>query len=173
MPLTTGGKNSPLANSVLRIDDFTPASLVSHSANRKSTELSKTDRLPKMRDKCVITKEMAPLFTGHEDELMKKFAVLASVLDGEGYISSSGNHGQRGYEEALMSFLDCAFRYLEQIVFGSAILENRQDITITDLHLALGIALGSATPRYRKIARIFFEADTARTVQDLVPDGTG
>jgi hypothetical protein len=289
MPLTKGGKDSSLANSVLRVDDFTPASLVSHSANRKSTELSKTDLLPKMRDKCVVTKEMAPLFTGHEDELMKKFAVLASVLDGEGYISSSGNHGQRGYTDpitftllgavtpevlmprvysaltaigsrfcfwemphrlldpgswrgagsdrnkieldaagTLISFLDDffgaippgsiqreqftltetdrvflsntaslmallrskitidkddegksfdsststenpdrAFRYLEQIVFGSAILEDRRDVAITDLHLALGIALGSATPRYRKIARIFFEADAVRTVQDL------
>jgi GTPase SAR1 family protein len=102
IPLTRGSKDTALRQSVLRLDDFTPASLVSHAANRKTDDLAKIDILPKMSGKCVITKEMAPMFTGHEDELMKKFAVFASILDGEGYVSGSGSHGQRGYSERIV-----------------------------------------------------------------------
>lgn len=86
MPLTKSSADSTLYSQVLRIDDFTPASLVSHAANRKTEDLEKIDLLPRMRNRCVICKEMAPLFTGHEEELMKKFGVFASILDGEGYM---------------------------------------------------------------------------------------
>ena len=99
MPLTKGDKGSKILDAVLRVDDFTSASLVSHAANRTAEQLEKQDLLPRMTNKCVVVKEMAPLFTGNEDELLRKFGVFASILDGEGYISSSGSHGPRGYAE--------------------------------------------------------------------------
>lgn len=99
MPLTKGKKESTLAGMVVRVDDFSPKSFVSHVGGKKEEDLRKSDLLPKIRDRVVICKEMAPLFSGHEDDLKKTFAVLASVLDGEGYISSSGMHGMRGYDE--------------------------------------------------------------------------
>ena len=289
MPLTKGFKGTALHAGVLRVDDFTPASLVSHSANRKSEELDKIDLLPKLREKCVVVKEMAPMFTGHEDELMKKFGVFASVLDGEGYVCSSGSHGQRGYTDpivftllgavtpkvlqakvyaclnavgprfcfaemparsldatkwrgpdknrkqietdasqaiggfvedlfnripagsverdeflisdhsrerlsyiaSLMAALrsqvsfdvdeerkpyisgvstespERAFRYLEQLVFGAALLEGRKEIQDGDLKLALDVALGSANPSIRRLVRVFFAADRPRTIHDL------
>jgi hypothetical protein len=289
MPLTRGVEDSALRDGVLRVDDFTPASLVSHSANRKIEDLEKIDLLPKLRGKCVIVKEMAPLFTGHEDELMKKFGVFASILDGEGYVSSSGSHGQRGYTDpivftllgavtpkvlqakvyaclnaigprfcfaempprpldpniwrgpdkdrkqieadatqaiaefvedlferipegsverdeftisdqtrGMLSFIaslmaslrsqvsvefdderkpfissisvespERAFRYLEQLVFGAALLDQRKEVQDSDLKLALEVALGSANPSIRRMVRIFFEADRPRTVHDL------
>lgn len=289
MPLTKGAKDSVLRESTIRLDDFTPASLVSHSANKKTEDLAKIDLLPKLDGKCVVLKEMAPVFSGGEDELLRKFGIFASVLDGEGYISSSGSHGQRGYtqkitfsllgavtpqvltqkvhssltaigprfcfwemperhidpkkwigpsesrqqleshaEESVINFLEdlfveipagsikrdafkissqChthlsaiavlmailrskgtvekdedgkqismsyskesperAFRYLEQLVCGSALVDGRFDITGDDLKLCLGVAISSGNPSIRKTARLFFEADFPRTVQDI------
>lgn len=285
IPLTRGAKDTALKQSVLRLDDFTPAALVSHAANRKSEDLAKIDLLPRMAGKCVITKEMAPMFTGHEDDLMKKFAVFASILDGEGYISGSGCHGQRGYSErivftlmgavtpdvlskkvyssmnavgprfcfweipprnldaekwlgpneerraaeqktsdAIQEFLEelfgkiqpgsvtrnefvlteefrkalssiailmvrlraksspmdeeeprqtsiespeRAYRYLEQITFGSALLDERREIAPEDLRLALKVAVSSGIPVLRRIIGIFLDSDHSRTVHDL------
>jgi hypothetical protein len=106
MPLTRGKKDSALANGVFRIDDFTAASLVSHSSNQKPEALKKQDLLPQFKDKLVTVKEMAPFFSGNEDMLLDKFGKFTSVLDGEGYISGSGVHGRRGYaEKILFSFI--------------------------------------------------------------------
>jgi hypothetical protein len=80
-----------------RVDNFTPASFVSHAANRSAEDLEKIDLLPKIKNRVMVTKELAPLFTGDEKELKKNFATLTSVLDGNGYETSSGAHGSRGY----------------------------------------------------------------------------
>jgi len=88
-----------LKNNTLRLDEFTPASLVSHAANMSEERLKNIDLLPRMKNKNVIVKEMAPLFSGNEEILQKKFSTLTSILDGEGYITSSGTHGLRGYDE--------------------------------------------------------------------------
>ena len=289
MPLTTGAKNSNLGRESIRIDDFTPASLVSHSANRSTEQLEKIDLLPKMRGKCAIVKEMAPMFTGHEDDLMRKFSILASILDGEGYVSSSGSHGERGYREkitfsllgavtpdvltpkvfkslnavgprfcfwdmperyidpavwrgpgkerkkieasvtqAIAGFVDQlfgkythgsisrdhftlsdearstlshiaylmaalrsrtssqkdedgtvlesmgttesperAFRYLEQVVLGSALIDERSEVTSDDLVLALGIAMSSALPGRKRIIRTFFQSNQEQNANNL------
>ena len=289
MPLTKGKEGSTVKNQVLRVDDFSGASLVSHASNRTAEQLEKQDLLPKMADKCVIVKEMAPLFTGHEDDLLKKFGVFASVLDGEGYISSSGSHGRRGYEdkklfsllgavtpnvltpkvmkcldavgprfcfwevpsraidpsewrgpssmravqesfstEALTEFVDSlfqeyqpnsvpmedfhlsddaneclsliaflmaalrsrgmadyddegnalgvnlmqespdrAYRYLQQVAFGSALSAGRRVVNNADLVLALEIALGSASPARRKPVRALLQSTTKMTVREL------
>ncbi len=81
-----------------RVDDFTPASFVSHAANRKEKHLKEIDLLPKIRDKVMLTKELAPLFRDDEKEMRQNFARLTSVLDGNGYITASGTHGKRGYD---------------------------------------------------------------------------
>ena len=81
-----------------RVDDFTPASFVSHAANRNEKQLGKIDLLPRIKDKVMLTKELAPLFRDEEKELRQNFARLTAVLDGEGYKTQSGTHGMRGYE---------------------------------------------------------------------------
>lgn len=83
---------------LMRLDSFTPKSFVSHAANRKSKELEKIDLLPKLKDKTLLVKELAPIFRGREDALRENFAILTAVLDGRGLMSASGTHGTRGYE---------------------------------------------------------------------------
>ena len=80
-----------------RQDDFTPAAFVSHAANRKKTQLEAIDLLPRIKNKVMLTKELAPLFRDDEKEQRQNFARLTSVLDGNGYTTSSGTHGTRGY----------------------------------------------------------------------------
>ena len=78
-------------------DSFTPKSFVSHSANTKKELLSRVDLLPRIRHKTLITPELAPLFSGNPDQLVEYFGILTRILDGRGYQSDSGIHGQRGY----------------------------------------------------------------------------
>lgn len=78
-------------------DDFTPKSFVSHSANIKSKDLDKIDLLPRIRNKVLISPELAPLFEAPKDELLSNFSMLTRVLDGEGLNRDSGTHGHRGY----------------------------------------------------------------------------
>lgn len=83
-----------------RLDNFTPKSFVTHTANVKKGELENIDLLPKIKDKVLLTKELAPLLRGREEELKANFSILTAVLDGKGYVSSSGTQGVRGYEGA-------------------------------------------------------------------------
>jgi len=88
-----------LNNYIYRSDKFTPRSFVSHAANITKDELREIDLLPKIKDKVFLTKELAPVFRGKQDELTDTFSILISVLDGRGYISDSGARGRRGYQE--------------------------------------------------------------------------
>lgn len=103
------GKTEPMGwimrsglDQFLRVDAFTPASFVTHSPNVKRTDLGKMDLLPRMKNRCLCTKELAPLFAGREDELRVRFAQLTSVLDGEGLVTASGTQGTRGYGEPIV-----------------------------------------------------------------------
>jgi len=87
---------------VYRSDKFTPKSFVSHAANVQRKELENVDMLPRLRNKVLLTKELAPIFRGREEELQDKFSILISVLDGKGFTCDSGMHGQRGYSEPIM-----------------------------------------------------------------------
>lgn len=89
-------------NFVCRVDNFTPHSFVSHSANVKKEDIAKIDLLPQLEDKALLVKELAPLFRGREDELRANFSILTAVLDGKGYVSASGVHGKRGYEDSIV-----------------------------------------------------------------------
>jgi len=84
-----------------RVDTFTPASFVTHAANVKADKLEKIDLLPKLKSRVLLTKELSPIFTGKKDDLTKTFSILTSVLDGQGYVSTSGVRGTRGYDEPI------------------------------------------------------------------------
>ena len=96
--LTPDGKHQELKEWIIRVDKFTPASFVTHASNVKKEKLKDIDLLPKIEDRCLITKELAPLFRGKETDLQENFSILISVLDGKGYVSTSGVQGMRGYE---------------------------------------------------------------------------
>lgn len=91
-------------------DSFTPKSFVSHSANTSKDKLGQVDLLPRIRHKTLITAELAPLFSGNPDQLVEYFGMLTRILDGRGYMSDSGVHGQRGYEG------DYSFMWLGAVV---------------------------------------------------------
>jgi len=78
-------------------DKFTPASFVSHAANRPAEELAKIDLLPNIQHKTFIVPDLAPTFSVHAEDLANNVGVLTRVLDGQGYESDSGTHGHRGY----------------------------------------------------------------------------
>lgn len=81
----------------LSLDNFTPASFVSQAANVKPEKLKDIDLLPKIKDKVLIIRDLAPLFGLRDDDLLKSMGILTRVLDGEGLELSGGVHGQRGY----------------------------------------------------------------------------
>lgn len=87
---------------VYRSDKFTPKAFVSHAANVSRAALPKVDLLPRLKGKVLLTKELAPIFRGREDDIRENFSILISVLDGEGFTSDSGIHGRRGYEEPIL-----------------------------------------------------------------------
>jgi hypothetical protein len=87
-----------LSKYIIRSDNFTPKSFVSHAANINSKQLGEIDLLPKIENKVLVTKELAPIFRGKKDDLVERFSILISVLDGKGLMSSSGSKGTRGYD---------------------------------------------------------------------------
>lgn len=76
---------------------FTAKAFVSHNTAIASENLKKIDMLPKIRFKVLLTPELAPIFSAIEDELLENIGIITSILDGKGYTSDSGAHGQRGY----------------------------------------------------------------------------
>jgi hypothetical protein len=93
---------SELEEYAYRCDKFTPKSFVSHAANVSKEKLLEIDLLPQLKSKVLITKELAPIFRGREDELKETFSILIAVLDGKGFSSNSGVQGKRGYEEDIV-----------------------------------------------------------------------
>ena len=82
--------------------NFSPRSLVSHVSGLLEEELQKNDLLPKIKNKCLLTPELAPTFAAKDDDLLQFIGILTSVLDGHGYGSDSGVHGHRGYDDPMM-----------------------------------------------------------------------
>src|SRR5579871_6248925 len=89
-------------SALYRLDSFTPKAFVTHAANVAAEALKDVDLLPKLKNKVMLTKELAPMFRGNETELRERFAMLAAILDGKGYQSASGVHGTRGYTEEII-----------------------------------------------------------------------
>ena len=113
-------------NYLYRVDNFTPASFVSHAANKNRTQLASIDLLPKIKDKTMLTKELSPLFRGDLKEMQKNFAILTSVLDGKGYVTQSGAQGKRGYTgEYLFNWLGATTPFPDRIYKVMGQLGNR------------------------------------------------
>ncbi len=109
-----------------RVDSFTPASFVSHAANKKKDELATIDLLPKIKNKTMLTKEVSPLFRGDFKEMQKNFSVLTSVLDGRGYVTESGAQGERGYTtEHLFNWIGATTPFSDVVYKLMAQLGNR------------------------------------------------
>ena len=82
---------------VVVTDNFTPASFVSHAANRNKKTLADIDLLPRIKHKVLVVADLAPFLSSEKDDLEAKIGVLTRVLDGQGYESDSGAQGHRGY----------------------------------------------------------------------------
>lgn len=80
-----------------RSDDVTPASFVSHDSSKSEEQLEKIDLLPRIKQKTLISRDMAPWFAGDQEAVYKRMSIMAPLMDGEGYIRDSGSHGRRGY----------------------------------------------------------------------------
>ena len=90
---------------IFRTDSFSPKSFVSH-ANLPKEQLEGVDLLPKIKNKCIVIPELAPIFGKRKEDLIENLSVITRVFDGEGYESDSGVHGHRGYHgEYLFSWL--------------------------------------------------------------------
>ncbi|HJT49341.1 MAG TPA: hypothetical protein VJ729_14245 [Nitrososphaeraceae archaeon] len=83
-------------------DKFSSKSFVSHSTGVPKEQLVEIDLLPKIKNKCFLTPELAPIFAAKDEDLIEILGTLTRVLDGHGYESDSGAHGHRGYSERMM-----------------------------------------------------------------------
>ena len=78
-------------------DNFTPSAFVSQAANVKKDQLKEVDLLPRIKDKVLMVRDLAPLFGQRDDDLLRSLGVLTRVMDGEGLQLDAGVHGRRGY----------------------------------------------------------------------------
>jgi hypothetical protein len=84
-------------------DNFTARSFVSHSTAVNSREdLEEIDMLPKIKNKLFLTPELSPMFTTKEEDLVQLLGIITRIADGHGFMSDSGAHGHRGYDEDIM-----------------------------------------------------------------------
>lgn len=89
-------------------DSFTPNSLVSHNSALSEEQLQQIDMFPKMKDKLILTPELAPIFTAKDDDLQKLLGIVTRILDGHGLENDSGAHGHRKYGDTMFVWLGAA-----------------------------------------------------------------
>jgi hypothetical protein len=83
-------------------DNFSAKAFVSHSTAVPREELVEIDMLPKIKNKCFLTPELAPTFAAKDEDLIQVLGIMTRILDGHGYESDTGAHGHRGYNEEMM-----------------------------------------------------------------------
>ena len=83
-------------------DKFSAKSFVSHNSSVSKKDLKEIDLLPKIKNKCFLTPELAPLFATREEDLKETLGIITRILDGHGYESDTGAQGHRGYNEDIM-----------------------------------------------------------------------
>ncbi len=83
-------------------DSFTSKSFVSHNSGLTEEQLQQVDLLPKIKNKCFLTPELAPIFSAKDEDLLSLLGIMTRVLDGYGYENDSGAQGHRGYRERMM-----------------------------------------------------------------------
>ena len=81
----------------LWVDSFTQASFVSQRADKSEEQLQKSDLLPRLKHRVLITPDLAPTLGQKRDNLKAIVGVITRVLDGQGYSNWSGAKGGRGY----------------------------------------------------------------------------
>jgi hypothetical protein len=127
---------------VIRKDRFTLAAFVSHKADEDISTLKKKHLLPIVKDKILVTKELAPIFRGRESDLVNSFSFLASLLDGLGDASHSGAQGGIDYSEPhRFTWIGCTTPFSKEVwkvmaQLGSKLLFFRIDgsgATLDDL----------------------------------------
>ena len=137
-----------LYNHTFYSDIFTPNSLVSHNSAMTEEQLKEVDMLPKIKDKLVLIPEMAPLFTGKEDDLYKIIGIIIRLLDGDGLESDSGAHGHRGYPPTMFSWIGAIVEIQPKIwkilsTLGFKIYILRPDLPEKSIDELVKIALDS------------------------------
>jgi hypothetical protein len=83
-------------------DNFTARAFVSHSTSVSKEELEKIDMLPRLKNKTFLTPELSPMFTAKVEDLIQVLGIITRIADGQGFLSDSGAHGHRGYDEPIM-----------------------------------------------------------------------
>ena len=78
-------------------DKFTPASFVSHMADKGEKQLREIDLLPRIAHKVFLVPDLGVMFADRPDKLRENLGILTRILDGQGYRKDSGAHGGRGY----------------------------------------------------------------------------
>ena len=78
-------------------DKFTPASFVSNAVNVTRDKLAEIDLLPRIHNKGFLVRDMATMLSKREDDLQECLGILTRILDGEGFKTDSGIHGERAY----------------------------------------------------------------------------
>jgi hypothetical protein len=87
-------------------DNFTPKAFQSHStAVSSKEELEEIDMLPKLKDRLFLTPELAPTFSGKEEDLAEKLGIITRIADGHGLSSDSGAHGHREYGDTMFTWV--------------------------------------------------------------------
>lgn len=134
--------DKPAAHDLFYLSDsFTPAAFVSQAASRPTKDLPKVDLLPRIRHKVLVTPELAPVFRGKDDDLVKTFKIITRVLDGHGLKTDSGTHGARGYRGdylfswigATTPFDDSVWRVMGQLgsrLFFFVMGDDSEDVTV-------------------------------------------
>lgn len=85
---------------VYRSDNATPASFVSHDASLSEEQLrEEVDLLPRIQHKTLLVGDMSSWFAGGRDTIEDRMSTLARLMDGDGYTTDSGTHGERGYKD--------------------------------------------------------------------------
>lgn len=149
-------------------DNFTPAAFVSHAANVPRDKLDKVDLLPRIRHKVLVTPELAPIFRGKETELVKIFAILTRVLDGDGLQTERGAHGPRGYRgDYLFAWLGCTTPF-DAVVWrvmanlGSRLffllMDSDVEVTVEDLVASDPAVYKAQLDRVRAVLHPFLSA---------------
>jgi len=112
-----GADSEEVKEQLYRSDKFSTAAFVSQSASVKRAQLWRVDLLPRIRNKVLVTPELAPTFRGKREQIEERFSILARVLDGRGLTLDGGTHGRRGYEGDYPFLWLGATTYLSDVAF--------------------------------------------------------
>jgi len=114
-----GATSEEVKEWLYRSDKFSTASFVSQCASVSGSDLGEVDLLPRIKNKVLITPELAPIFKGKGEEIEGRFSILARVLDGRGLTVDGGTHGRRGYEGDYPFLWLGATTYLSRTAFDA------------------------------------------------------